>query len=86
MNSLQILIVSILLSAYMENTHNGKENEGKLSTYQLIKVQHEQNFRSFFSFSTRRVGLSQKPVHTTVPLKVPKCEILISWILMIFLS
>jgi hypothetical protein len=69
MNSLQMLFLTIfkkiLLSSNMENTRNGKERRKT----EHISVQHEQNVRSFFSFSPRRVGLSQKPFHTIVPLK-----------------
>jgi hypothetical protein len=37
------------LFAYMENTHNGEKRRLKLSTSQLIMVQHEKNCRSFLS-------------------------------------
>jgi hypothetical protein len=57
-----------LLSAYMENTHNAK-NEVKLSTSQLIYNGQPWKKLKIFSFCTRWAGLSQKTFNTR-PLRV----------------
>jgi hypothetical protein len=47
----------------MENTHNGEKRRLKLSTSQLIVVQHEKNCRSFLSLMD---GLYQAKNHFTL--------------------